>query len=272
MTRRPFISSVSNPRLKSLRRLRRSRGATFIVEGYREVAAALEAGVAVPELYVSPELYLGNSDGPLVSRAERRGTVVTELSGAAFESIAREARPDGIVAVVEGWSTVLDGLALEPTPLILVAEAIERPGNLGTIIRTACAAGADALLVCDGVTDAFHPETVRGSAGALFRVRIAESRTVDAIAWLRAHRVRIIVATPSGQRTHREADFRGGAAVVVGSERHGVSQAWLGAADETVRIPMPGPADSLNVAVAAGVVMCEAAYQRLGCGYARSLP
>lgn len=272
MTRRLFISSVSNPRLKGLRRLRRRRGETFLVEGYREVAAALESGAAIPELFVSPELYLGDSEGLLVSLAERRGTAVTELSPAAFESIAPQTRPDGIVAVVARWSTALGGLGLKANPLVLVAEAIERPGNLGTIIRTACATGADALVVCDGVTDAFHPETVRGSAGALFRLRIAESSTADAIAWLRAHRFRIIVATPSGQRVHREADFRGEAAVVVGSERHGVSEAWLDAADETVRIPMPGPADSLNVAVAAGVVMSEAAYQRLESRYARSLP
>lgn len=266
MTGRPYITSVSNPRLRSLRRLRRNprrAGGDFLVEGYRQVAAALGAGKAVRELYVSPELYLGQSDAALVSRAERQGATVTELSAAAFGSIVRQARPDGIAGVVERWPTSLAALELGSRPLLLVAEGIERPGNLGTIIRTACAAGADALIICDGGTSAFHPETVRGSAGALFRVPISESDTPAAISWLRERVIRIVVATPHGDRMHRDADFGDSTAVVVGNERHGVSTPWLEAANETVRIPMPGPADSLNVGVAAGVVMSEAAYQRL---------
>jgi TrmH family RNA methyltransferase len=213
-------------------------------------------------LYVSPELYLGNSDAALVSLAERRGAGVIELGAAAFESISRQVRSDGITAVVERWPTTLDELTLGRRPLLLVAETVERPGNLGTIIRTACGAGADALVVCDGATDAFHPEAVRGAAGALFKLPIAESETPASISWLRDRRIRIVVATPDADRTHWDANLAGSTAVVVGNERHGVSRRWLEVAHEIVRIPMPGPADSLNVAVAAGVVMFEAARQR----------
>ncbi len=266
MTRRPFITSSSNPRLKGIRRLRRCSpregGDVFLVEGYRQLVSALEAGARVSQLYVSPELYLGNSDAELVSVAERRGAVVTELSAAAFESISRQVRADGITAVVERWPTTFGALPLGPRPLLLVAETVERPGNLGTIIRTACGAGADALVVCDGATDAFHPEAVRGSAGTVFKLPIAESETPAAISWLCERRIRIVVATPDARRTHWDADFTGSTAVVVGNERYGVTRRWLEVADETVRIPMPGPADSLNVAVAAGVVLFEAAYQR----------
>jgi len=148
------------------------------------------------------------------------------------------------------------------SPLVLVTEAVERPGNLGTIVRTACAAGADAVLVCDGRTGPFHREAVRGSVGTVFRVGLAEAPSAAAITWLRERGVRIVVVAPEGARTHREADLSAPVAIVVGNERYGVTARWLEAADETVRIPMAGPADSLNVAVAAGVVLFEAESRR----------
>jgi TrmH family RNA methyltransferase len=258
MRPRPVITSSANPRLKELRRLRRrSRHDVFLVEGHRQVAAALEAGARVRELYFARELFLGPRDAALISLAKRRGALVHELGADAFESINGQVRPDGMLAVVERWAIGLEDLELAPRPLLLVAEALERPGNLGTILRTACAAGADALVVADAVTDPFHPETVRGSAGTIFRLQLAKSSTRAAIAWLRAHDIRVVVATPHATHSYKDADLRG--AIVVGSERHGVSEAWLEAADGQVRIPMAGPADSLNVAVAAGVLLCEAA-------------
>lgn len=261
MRPRPIITSSANPRLKQVRRLRRrSRRDVFLVEGHRQVGAALESRARVRELYVARELFLGPKDLALLSVAVGRGVVVHELSARAFESINGQVRPDGMAAVVERPATRLDELRIGQGPLLLVAEAVERPGNLGAIVRTACAAGADALLVCAGVTDPFHPETVRGSAGTIFRLPLAESPTEEAITWLRANDVRIVVATPRAGNSYKDADLRG--AIVVGNERHGVSDAWLEAADEQVKIPMPGPADSLNVAVATGVLLCEAASAR----------
>jgi TrmH family RNA methyltransferase len=198
----------------------------------------------------------------LVALAERRGASVFEVSEEAYRSISGHVRPDGLTAVVERWSTALDGQRLGPRPLLLVAESVERPGNLGTIVRTACSAGAGALVLCDAATDVFHPETVRGSVGTLFHVPVLQASTALAIPWLRARGIRIVVATPAGERPYWEPDYSGAVALVVGSERHGVSQPWLDAADETVQIPMPGPADSLNVAVATGIVLFEAARQR----------
>ena len=236
---------------------RRSRRGAFVVEGHRQVAAALESRARVRELYVARELFLGQRDAELLALADGRGVWVYELGAQAFESINGAVRPDGMLAVVVRPSTTLADLELGPRPLVLVAEAVERPGNLGTIVRTACAAGADALIACDCVTDPFHPETVRGSVGALFRLPLAESGAAAAIAWLRKRGIPIVVATPTASRSYKDADLRG--AIVVGNERHGVSGPWLEAADELVQIPMPGPADSLNVAVAAGVLLCEAA-------------
>jgi TrmH family RNA methyltransferase len=265
MTRRISITSTSNDRLKAARRLghgRRRRDATFLVEGHRDVRSALEAGAVVRELFAAPELFLGPDDPDLVALADTRGARIYEVGGAAFRTLSAHVRPDGLTAVVERWPTSLARLAIPPQPLVLVAEAIERPGNLGTIVRTACAAGADALIVCNPVTDVFHPEVVRGSAGALFNVPLATATTDTAIAWLRERAVRLVVTSPAGTRRYWDGDRLDGVALVVGSERHGVSDRWLAAATEVVSIPMPGPADSLNVAVAAGIVLFDAARRR----------
>jgi TrmH family RNA methyltransferase len=265
MTRRISITSPSNDRLRAARRLSRGRrreDRAFLVEGHRGLRCALEAGAVVREVFAAPELFLGPDDPDLVALAEARGARVYEVAGDAFRALSRQVRPDGLTAVVERWPTSPARLDVPAQPLVLVAESIERPGNLGTIVRTACAAGADALIVCDPVTDVFHPEVVRGSAGALFNVQLATATTHAAIAWLRERSVRIVVTSPAGTRPYWEIERGGGVALVVGSERHGVSERWLAAAAELVSIPMPGPADSLNVAVAAGIVLFEAARRR----------
>ena len=253
MARRLFIASSSNGRLKAVRRLARTRRReALVVEGARAVRCALDAGASVRELYAAPQLFLGDRDAHLVAAAEARGAAVVELGRDAFLSIAGNARADGLLAVVARPPTSLARLRLSPEPLLLVVESIDRPGNLGAMVRTACAAGADALLVCDRRTDIFHPEVVRGSVGTIFRLPVAETVTPDAIAWLRERGVRIVVATPEAKTPHWDV---GGGAFVVGNERYGLSDAWRAAADELVRIPMPGPADSLNVAVAAGILL-----------------
>jgi TrmH family RNA methyltransferase len=259
MERRNLITSSSNPRLKTIRRLRRHGGDAFLVEGFRQVACALESGARIRQLLLAPELWLGTREAEL----ERTGIEVLELSARAFESISSHVRPEGVAAVAVRQQTHIGRLRLPAEPHVLVAEGVERPGNLGTIVRSACAAGADALVVADGRTDLFHPETVRGSVGTLFRVALAESRTADTIAWLKARHLRIVVATPDADRPVWDVDLGGPAAIVLGNESYGVTEAWLEAAHETVMVPMPGPADSLNVAVAAGVVLFEAARQRL---------
>jgi TrmH family RNA methyltransferase len=264
MTRRLLITSGSNERLKAVRRLARRRDRSlFLVEGYRQVRRALEAGAPLREVYVAPSLFLGETDAELVVLAERRGACVVELAPSAFRTISGGMRPDGLVAVAERWTTALGALELGACPLLLVAEGVERPGNLGAIVRTACSAGATALVACDAGTDPFHPDTVRGSVGTLFHLPVAACSSRDAIAWLADRDVAVVVATPDGAHAHWEVDYTRPVALVVGSERHGVSEAWREAADETVSIPMPGPSDSLNVAVAAGVVLFEAARQRL---------
>lgn len=235
---------------------------TFLVEGYRSLRCAVEAGAPVREVYVAPELFLGDGEAAPVRRAAARGARVVELGADAFRSIAGRPRPDGLAAVVERRPTGLGALRLGAAPFVAVADGVERPGNLGTIVRTASGAGVDAVLVSDGATDVFHPDVVQGSVGTLFQIALAEAPAERAIAWLRRCGLRIVVASPDGKTPYWAADWAGGVAVVVGSERHGVAAAWLEAADEVVSIPMGGAADSLNVAVAAGIVLFEAARRR----------
>jgi TrmH family RNA methyltransferase len=249
-----LITSTSNARLKNVRRLARRRGDTFLVEGGRAVRAALAARADVHEIYAAPELFIGAADERLVARAR---VPVVELGADAFRSISTGARPDGLAAIVGRWQT--SPAMLDAQPLVLVADGIERPGNLGTIVRTAAAA-VSALLVSDAATDLFHPEVVRGSVGTLFGVPLAQASGDDAVAW--ARRRRVVVATPDGDVPYWDCDYRGDVALVVGSERNGVGARWLDVADVRVAIPMAGAADSLNVAVAAGIVLFEAARQR----------
>lgn len=265
---RPLITSTSNDRLKHLRRLsRRRRGMpTFLAEGGRAVRAAFDAGADVCELYAAPELFISARDHALVELAESVGARVYELGADAFRSVVTAPRPDGLAAVVERWDTSLD--RIDGADLVLVAHGIERPGNLGTIVRTAAAAGAAALLATDLATDVFHPDTVRGSVGTLFHVPLAEAQAIRATEWLRDRGVRIVVATPTAATAYWECDLGEPCAIVVGGERTGVGSEWLVAADDAVSIPMAGAADSLNVAVAAGVVVFEAVRQRER--YARS--
>ena len=258
-----LITSASNPRLKQIRRLRRRRGVdAVLVEGYRPLRLALEAGVRVREVFYAPELWLGEGERALVEETAARGARVHELGADAFRSIAGRPRPDGLTAVAQRRTAPLDRLRLATDAFVVVADGIERPGNLGTLARTACGAGASALVVTDARTDPFHAESVQGSVGTIFHLDVTEADPADAISTLHRRGVHIVVATPDADVPYWAADFTGPAAVVVGSERYGVGAAWLGAADQCVAIPMTGAADSLNVAVAAGVVLFEAARQR----------
>jgi TrmH family RNA methyltransferase len=164
--------------------------------------------------------------------------------------------------VARQFPTALSALALGPDPLLLVVEAIEKPGNLGTMLRTAEAAGAAAVIVCDPATDPFNPNVVRASLGTLFTVPLAVADTPGTIARLGDLGIRTVVTTPGASLPHWEADLTGPVAVVVGSEQYGLSAPWLAAADCRVVIPMPGSVDSLNAAMAAGIVLFEAVRQR----------
>ena len=261
------ISSLQNPRLKELVRLRdrrpRDESGVFMVEGYRQIRRALEKGIVLKELYFSPGWFLGENEPELIERAASAGARLFELSKDAFAKAAYRERPDGLLAVAPQWKRTLESLEQgDPDPLFLVVEAIEKPGNLGTILRSADAAGCRAVIVCDPVTDLFNPNVVRASTGVLFSVPCVVEESTRVLAWLRSRGVRIVATTPAASEPYTRTDLRGPLAIVMGSEQYGLSESWLKNADIPVRIPMAGQADSLNVAMAATLVLFEAVRQR----------
>jgi TrmH family RNA methyltransferase len=261
-----IITSLQNPRLKRLVRLRdrrpRDEEKAFLVEGYREVRRALEKKVALDEVYFSRDWFLGENEPALLAAAEAAGARLYELSKDAFAKVAYRERPDGILAVAPQWKRELGDLVLSPNPFVLVVEAIEKPGNLGTILRSADAAGCDAVIVCDAVTDLFNPNVVRASTGVLFSVPCVVDEGPRVLAWLRERGLRTVATTPSAEVLYSDTDLKGPLAVIMGGEQYGLSEFWLKNADVPVRIPMAGQADSLNVAMAALITLFEAVRQR----------
>jgi TrmH family RNA methyltransferase len=262
------ITSMQNPRLKRLVRLRerraRDKEKAFLVEGYREVRRALERKVALDELYFSRDWFLGENEPALLSAAEAAGARLFELSKEAFAKVAYRERPDGILAVAPQWRRGLGELSLPAEPFVLVVEAIEKPGNLGTILRSADAAGCHAVIVCDPVTDLFNPNVVRASTGVLFSVPCVVEEGAAVLSWLRTRGIRTVATSPAAKTLYTDCDLTGPLAVIMGSEQYGLSEFWLKSADVPVRIPMAGQADSLNVAMAALITLFEAVRQRSG--------
>jgi TrmH family RNA methyltransferase len=277
------ITSLQNPRVKQLVKLRdrrpRDEAGVFLVEGYREIRRALEKNVALQEIYFSPEWFLGENEPALIAQAQAAGAVAFELTKDAFAKVAYRERPDGLLAVAPQWRRALSDLdhifgAAEPgsatpatrQPFFLVVEAIEKPGNLGTILRSADAAGCDAVIVCDPVTDIFNPNVVRASTGVLFSVPLVVEESMRVQAWLKEKGVHMAATTPAAEKIYSDVDLRGPLAVVMGSEQYGLSKFWLENCDTPVRIPMAGQADSLNVAMATIITLFEAVRQRTGGG------
>jgi TrmH family RNA methyltransferase len=274
------ITSLQNPRVKSAVRLRdrrdRDRDRRFLIEGYRETLRAVGAGLPIDELFFCPEFFLGSNERPLIERArERSGARAVEVSAPVFEKLSYRDRPDGLLAVapIPSWGLeTLDARIAaraasrtgetSAVPLVLVVQAIEKPGNLGTMLRTADAAGVTAAIVCDEATDLWNPNVVRASVGTLFTVPAAAGESPAVRDWLRERRIRLVATSPDAERLHSEADLSLPTALVIGSEQYGLDAEWLAGCDERVRIPMRGEADSLNAAISAAVVLFEALRQR----------
>ncbi len=262
------ITSVTNQRVKQLVKLRNRRerdaSGVFLVEGYRELTRAVDSGLEIREIYYCPDLFLGENEASLIERAVDGGAEGVELSSEAFRKVSYRDRPEGLLGLADQFPATLDQLEPSSNPLILVVESIEKPGNLGTMLRTADAAGVDAVIVCEPTTDPFNPNVVRASLGCLFLVPLAVSSTPDALRWLTEHEIATFATTPGATALHWQTDLSGPAAIAVGSEQYGLTETWLREAGMQIRIPMGGQVDSLNAAMAAGVVLFEAVRQRSG--------
>ena len=272
------IESAQNPRIKDAARLRerRERDASglTLVDGGREALRALESGAIVETAFVCPPLIatteakrvtekLGQDVGPFGASID-----VVEVGERAFEKLAYGDRSDGVVLVVRAPRSALADLELPPNPLVVVTEDVEKPGNVGAILRSADAVGASAVIAAGG-TDLFNPNVIRASVGTVFSMPVASAPAGEVAAWLREQGVRVVATRVDADRLHVDADLTGPLAVVLGSEAEGLSDVWRSPDVETVRLPMAGVADSLNVSVAAAVLLYEAWRQRRS-GPARS--
>ena len=260
------IASAANPRVKAAVRLRdrreRDRTGRTIVDGGRETLRALDGGARVVEAYVCEPLITSIDARTAVARLRGAGTKVVTMSAAVFEKVAFGERSDGVVAIVEVPATDIDLLRLPSDPLLLVVEAVEKPGNLGAIVRTADGAGVDAVIAASPITDVFNPNAIRASLGTVFTVPIAMAPTTEVLAWLRRVPVRIVVARVDAEALYTDVDLRGPVGIVVGNEAGGLSATWSAPEVIAVRLPMLGEADSLNVSAAAAILLYEARRQR----------
>lgn len=261
------VTSATNPRLKAVaalrrRRVREEQGLT-VVDGFEELALAVDAGVVPTTLLHCPELMQDPAaQAALVARVRDLGATTIRCGRAAFEKVAYREGPDGFLAVVPAAGVRLDDLALPPDPLVVLVEGLEKPGNLGSVLRTADAAGVAAVVAADPATDWGNPNVVRASKGTVFSVPVAAAPLAQVQDWLQRNGIRVVATTPDTDVLHTAVDYRGAVAIAVGTEKTGLTDAALDAAAARVRIPMAGRVNSLNAGVSAAVVIYEAVRQR----------
>ena len=293
------ITSAKNPKFKNLLLLqeksktRREQG-LFVVEGRRELEHCIEAGYNIRTVFVCPEIAGAETEevvcskpmatlghvrgrGPLRSSGRGRSEaetvlnrqssgvgapVIIEIPEELYRKAAYREGTEGIIAEVEVKEFSLNDLSLPENPLIVVLEAVEKPGNLGAILRSADAAGADAVIVCDPLTDLYNPNLIRSSIGAIFTVPTVAASSEEVIPWLKAKGIKILTAQLQDSKLYYDTDMSCGTAIVMGTESTGLSGKWREAADAHIRIPMLGRLDSLNVSVSAAILLFEAVRQR----------
>jgi TrmH family RNA methyltransferase len=260
------INSASNPRIRNILKLQansrdRREQNLFVIEGYREISRALTSGIEIRELFVCPELDRQGRSEELFNLDKR--ILLTEVGINAFSRIAYREGSDGLIALAVPRNLKLNDLKLSVNPLILILESVEKPGNLGAIMRTTDAAGIDAVIVCDPLTDIYNPNAIRSGVGCIFTRQVVICTSAEAIEWLLDKKIKVFAAalTPSALIYH-QMDFKGPTAIVMGTEATGLSSEWLGKSDAQVIIPMKGIADSMNVSTSAAVLVFEAVRQR----------
>ncbi|ADE55497.1 TrmH family RNA methyltransferase [Coraliomargarita akajimensis] len=262
-----YIQSKQNEQVKNLVKLRerkhRDRQERFLVEGLRELEHAIGSGFEIETIYFCPELFPSAAHQATIDQLRRDGEVpLTRMSEEAFSKAAYREGPDGIVGIGKQQAHSLHELHLPKQPLLLVLEGIEKPGNLGAILRSADGAGADAIILTDCILDLYNPNAIRSSQGLIFALPIVNADREALADWLQKGRYQTVAATPHTDQSHWEIDYTKPTALFFGSESDGLSDYWMNHLDQRICIPMKGRADSLNVAAAAAVCLYEARRQR----------
>lgn len=258
----PLITSTQNPKIRSLLTLEKPRERRnqqlFTIEGLKEVTLAIQARYDLKSIFYCEDLVKA---GTLVSRGIQEQLLIP-VSKEVFDKIAVRENSGGIVAVAEQKTHRLDQLALNKTPLLLILESVEKPGNLGAILRTADAAGIDAVIICDPQTDFYNPNVIRSSIGCIFTTPIASATSAETIQWLQHHNIKIFCTYLKASKPYHTIDYVEACAIVMGTESTGLSDIWIERSNANIIIPMGGKIDSMNVSTAAAVVVFEARRQR----------
>lgn len=259
------ITSLYNPRVKDAIQLRRRRGRDqqqrVLIDGTREVSRALAAGVDILELFVCQDS-CDQSARSLLEGCRQRSLKVSSVTAAVFEKLAFGERAEGIVAVAKLPGKSLGDIPSVSQALVVVIEAVEKPGNVGAVLRTADAAGATAVIAADARTDIYNPNAIRASLGAIFSVPCCQAASVETLAWLRQRQLRLLAARVDGAVDYTTVSYREPCAIILGSEAEGLSAVWDAKDITAVRLPMLGAVDSLNVSTTAAILLYEALRQR----------
>lgn len=259
------ITSLQNPKIKNIIKLSKAKERKaqnlFIIEGARELSLAISANYTIKTAFVCYDLF-AKTDYPEVLNHIDKSNII-EVTPAVFEKIAYREGSDGIITLVEPKSHTLSDLKLEKKPFIIVLESIEKPGNLGAILRTADAAQVDAIIVCDPLTDIYNANAIRSSVGCLFTVQIATCSSEEALQWLKENQIKTFAAELNTNNWYQDVDYTEASAIVMGTEADGLTSFWIKNADSRIKIPMRGKIDSLNVSTSTAIITFEAMRQRI---------
>lgn len=253
------IDSWQNQKIKNIVKLRdsgreRKKQGWFLIEGWREINLALKGGVEIVSLF-----YCADYGKPRPALADEK---IIEAAKKVFAKISLRENPDGLLAVAKINKLKLENIKLSARPRLIILEAVEKPGNLGAILRTADAAAVDAVIINDGKTDLYNPNVIRASQGAVFTVPTVLSSIDETVGFCKNNRIKIFATAPVAKKQYTEINYNSGCAIIMGAEDKGLSEKWLKAADEKIKITMSGQIDSLNVSVSAAIILFEALRQR----------
>ncbi|MCM8534921.1 MAG: RNA methyltransferase [Lentisphaeraceae bacterium] len=261
-----IITSTKNDKIKNIVKLRnrrdRDKQQLMVIEGYRSLLRASNNHIEVTEFYYCPDFFIGENEQSLIDLYESRGSRIIEVTKPVFEKISYRDRPEGLLGVAPYFNKGLEALELGESPFLVVAQSIEKPGNLGTIIRSTDGTGADGLILCDKCTDLFNPNVITASTGISFALPIVQASTKECLEYLKENNIAILSATPSADTLYTDVDMTGPVAIIVGTEQYGLTDEWLKESTINVKIPMLGQADSLNVSTATTLLLYEALRQR----------
>ena len=261
-----FITSQQNPKIRHLLLLEqksseRRKDGLFVVEGQRELSHCLEAGMTIDSVFYCPQI-LGEDHWAELSQHLAKDVKIYQVTADIYNKVAYRGGTEGVIAEVVTQKLTLADLMLPEKPLIVVLESVEKPGNLGAVLRSADAAKVDAVIVCDPLTDLYNPNLIRSSIGGIFSVQCVACSSEDCIMFLKSRGIQILTAQLQDSHLYYDTDMRRPTAIVMGTESTGLTPIWREAADAHIRIPMLGRLDSLNVSVSAAILMFEAVRQR----------